>query len=47
VRGGETIGAPIALTIRNRDYDNWRGAMDPWSLDDAEASKRRVHAPRP
>jgi chorismate synthase len=47
VRGGETIGAPIAIVIRNRDFDNWRGAMDPWSLDDAEAAKRRVHAPRP
>jgi chorismate synthase len=47
VRGGETLGAPIAMTIRNRDFDNWRGAMDPWELDDAEAHKRRVHAPRP
>jgi chorismate synthase len=47
VRGGETIGAPVAIVIRNRDFENWRGAMDPWSLDDAEASKRRVHAPRP
>src|ERR1043166_9327023 len=47
VRGGETIGAPVAILIRNRDFENWRGAMAPWSLDDAEASKRRVHAPRP
>jgi chorismate synthase len=47
VRGGETIGAPVAIVIRNRDFENWRGAMDPWSLDDAEAAKRRVHAPRP
>jgi chorismate synthase len=47
VRGGETIGAPVAIVVRNRDFDNWRGAMDPWSLDDAEAAKRRVHAPRP
>jgi chorismate synthase len=47
VRGGETLGSPIAMTIRNRDFDNWRGAMDPWELDDAEAHKRRVHAPRP
>jgi chorismate synthase len=31
----------------NRDFENWRGAMDPWELDDAEAHKRRVHAPRP
>ncbi len=47
VRGGETIGSPVAITIRNRDFENWRGAMDPWELDDAEAHKRRVHAPRP
>lgn len=47
VRGGETLGSPIAITIRNRDFENWRGAMDPWTLDEAEATKRRVHAPRP
>jgi chorismate synthase len=47
VRGGETIGGPIAIIVRNRDFVNWRGAMDPWELDAAEAKKRRVHAPRP
>jgi chorismate synthase len=47
VRGGETLGSPIAMTIRNRDFDNWRGAMDPWELDEEETHKRRVHAPRP
>jgi chorismate synthase len=47
VRGGETLGSPIAMTIRNRDFENWRAAMDPWSVDDAEVHKRRVHAPRP
>lgn len=47
IRGGETLGSPIAITIRNRDFENWRGAMDPWTLDDAETEKRRVHAPRP
>src|SRR5207253_5384400 len=47
IRGGETIGSPVAIVIRNRDFDNWQGAMDPWSLDSAEAEKRRVHAPRP
>jgi chorismate synthase len=47
VRGGETIGAPIAVTIRNRDFANWRGAMDPWDVDAEEMAKRRVHAPRP
>ena len=47
VRGGETIGAPVSVTIRNRDFANWRGAMDPWDVDAEETSKRRVHAPRP
>lgn len=47
VRGGETLGSPIAIHIRNRDFANWQGAMDPWELDAAEAHKRRVHAPRP
>ena len=47
VRGGETLGSPISIVIRNRDYENWRRAMDPWELDDAEAHKRRVHSPRP
>ena len=47
VRGGETLGSPIAMTIVNRDFENWRGAMDPWEVDHAEAHKRRVHAPRP
>jgi chorismate synthase len=27
VRGGETLGGPIALTILNRDHDNWAGRM--------------------
>jgi chorismate synthase len=47
VRGGETLGSPIAMTIVNRDFENWQGAMDPWSLDEHETHKRRVHAPRP
>jgi len=47
VRGGETLGSPIAIVIRNRDFENWRGAMDPWSVDVSESEKRRVHAPRP
>src|SRR3954468_8232134 len=47
VRGGETLGSPIAMVIRNDDYANWNGAMDPWTVNEAEAEKRRVHAPRP
>src|SRR5882672_1157604 len=29
VRAGETIGAPIAMLIRNRDWKNWQEIMDP------------------
>ena len=47
VRGGETLGGPVAMVIRNADFANWSGAMDPWDVDEAEAQKRRVHAPRP
>src|SRR6185369_5577490 len=47
VRGGETLGSPVAIVIRNADYENWNGAMDAWTINEAEAEKRRVHAPRP
>lgn len=47
VRGGETLGSPVAIVIRNADFENWNGAMDPWTLNKDEAQKRRVHAPRP
>ncbi len=47
VRGGETLGSPIALVVGNADFKNWQGAMDPWETDAGECDKRRVHAPRP
>src|ERR1700722_2724617 len=27
VRGGETLGSPIAMTIANRDHANWSASM--------------------
>src|SRR6266849_8082878 len=33
IRGGESLGSPIAIAIRNRDFDNWRGAMVTWEVD--------------
>ena len=27
VRGGRTLGSPVALTVANRDWDNWKGPM--------------------
>jgi chorismate synthase len=47
VRGGETLGSPIAVTIPNRDHESWRAAMDPWTVDETEAEKRRLRSPRP
>jgi len=47
VRGGETLGSPIAIVIRNADFKNWEAAMGVWEVDADEAHKRRVHAPRP
>ena len=44
VRFGRTIGTPVALTIGNRDWDNWTDVMSIWG-DPVEAA--RVTAPRP
>ncbi len=47
VRGGETLGSPIALWIENRDFANWRQVMGPLEVDPAKAELRRVKSPRP
>jgi chorismate synthase len=44
VRGGETLGSPIALTITNRDYANWAGRMGP---DPFPAPPEPLTRPRP
>lgn len=47
VRGGQTLGSPIALWVENRDYKNWAGVMDPLQLDADRSEKRRLRSPRP
>lgn len=49
VRLGETLGSPIALLVRNRDWENWREAMspDPASEPLPDEVLRPVHLPRP
>jgi len=48
VRAGYTIGSPIAMLIRNRDWRNWQEIMDPAPNEtDPEARKRSVTRPRP
>jgi chorismate synthase len=44
VRHGRTLGGPIALQVRNRDYANWEERMNPWPVEEQVAE---VHLPRP
>src|SRR5579859_7453554 len=44
VRGGETLGSPIALSITNRDHANWLDRMSPAPLP---APPERLTRPRP
>jgi chorismate synthase len=48
VRLGESLGSPISIWIRNRDYQNWRVAMAVEAQPDADPEAfRRVLLPRP
>ena len=46
VRGGVTLGSPITLFIANRDWENWKQAMDPERPPEGPKA-RVVSAPRP
>jgi chorismate synthase len=49
VRLGETTGAPVAIVIWNRDWENWQVAMacEAPPADASARDLRRVHLPRP
>jgi len=47
VRFGKTLGSPVALWVENRDFENWRQAMDAMAEPPTEAARRRVAHPRP
>jgi chorismate synthase len=47
VRHGQTIGAPIALRIENRDWANWEKILPVEATDTPEAASRKLVAPRP
>lgn len=47
VRAGETIGSPIAMLIKNRDWKNWTEIMDPAPRPEDPDRKRAVTRPRP
>ena len=47
VRHGQTIGAPIALRIENRDWANWEKILPVEASDAAETNSKKLLAPRP
>ena len=47
VRHGQTIGAPIALRIENRDWANWEKILPVEASDAAETNSKNLVAPRP
>jgi len=47
VRGGVTLGSPIAIGVENRDFANWSNVMNPLENDPAAAALRRLTRPRP
>jgi len=47
VRHGQTIGAPVALRIENRDWTNWEKALPVEDTEGLESEKKKLVAPRP
>ncbi|EOD01339.1 chorismate synthase [Caldisalinibacter kiritimatiensis] len=44
IRGGKTIGSPVSLLIKNRDWENWKEVM---SIIDNIDNDKKVNSPRP
>jgi len=47
VRHSATIGSPVAIVIRNRDWKNWSEALPVEDADGADDKKKPVTRPRP
>ena len=47
VRHSHTIGSPIAIIIRNKDWKNWTEALPVEDIDGGEDKKKPVTRPRP
>ena len=45
VRFGKTLGSPICLEVRNKDWKNWDKIMSPDPVDDS--NQKAVYGPRP
>src|SRR6516164_5755034 len=47
VRHSHPIGSPIAIIIRNRDWQNWTEALPVEDIDGGEDKRKPVTRPRP
>ncbi len=47
VRHSKTIGSPIAIIIRNRDWENWTAALPVEDTEGAEDKRKPLTRPRP
>src|SRR5205085_3396759 len=47
VRHSKTIGSPIAVIIRNKDWKNWTEALPVEDINGAEDKRKPVTRPRP
>ena len=47
VRHGKTIGSPIAVLLRNKDWKNWTETLPVQDYEGSDKSARPVHRPRP
>src|SRR6516162_9930534 len=47
VRHSRTIGSPVAIIIRNRDWQNWTEALPVEDMDGGEDKRKPVTRPRP
>jgi chorismate synthase len=47
VRHSQTIGSPVAMILRNRDWQNWTEVLPVESAPDSEDKKKRLTRPRP
>ena len=47
VRHSQTIGSPVAILIRNQDWQNWTEALPVEDIDGGEDKRKPVTRPRP
>ena len=47
VRHSQTIGSPVAMIIRNRDWANWTEVLPVEAAEDSEERKKKLTRPRP